>query len=75
MSSLLMVLLSFYDQVTLSSSLCVTGLWLDFIRSELSYPGGRVEAVGRLHWRAVKELQPELTADFISEYSLMQATQ
>ena len=49
-----------------------TGLWLDYIKTELLYPGGDPGKVGGLHWRAVKELQPELTADFISKYSLLQ---
>ena len=48
-----------------------TGLWLDYIETELLYPGGDPGRVGDLHWRAVKELQPELTAEFISKYSLL----
>ena len=52
-------------------SLFVSGLWLDYIETELVYPGGDPGRVGGLHWRAVKELQPQLTADFISKYSLL----
>lgn len=48
-----------------------TGLWLDYIETELLYPGGDPGRVGGIHWRAVKELQPELTAEFISKYSLL----
>ncbi len=54
------------------TALSHTGLWLDCIKTELLYPGGDPGKVGGLHWRAVKELQPELTADFISKYSLLQ---
>ncbi|XP_064406834.1 U3 small nucleolar RNA-associated protein 6 homolog [Halichondria panicea] len=47
------------------------GLWLGYIEMELRFPGGLVENVGQLHWKAIKELKPELTSDFISRYSLM----
>ncbi len=46
-------------------------LWLGYIEMELSFPGGLVENVAQLHWKAIKELKSELTADFISQYSLM----
>jgi len=33
---------------------------------------GKVENIGRLHWRAVNTLQPQLAAEFISHHSLLQ---
>lgn len=44
---------------------------MEYIETEMVCPGGEPDRVARLHWRAVKELQSELTADFISKYSLL----
>ena len=44
-------------------------LWLQYIRAEMSYRDGQPENVGKLHWRAMKTLKPDLTAVFITQYS------
>jgi len=48
------------------------GLWLRYICAEMEMRGGKVENIGKLHWRAVNMLQPKLTAEFITQYSLLQ---
>jgi len=48
------------------------GLWLQYICAEMEMSGGKVENIGKLHWRAVNTLQPKLTAEFITLYSLLQ---
>ena len=44
-----------------------------YLSAELHLDGGNLEEVGRLYWRAMKMLQPSLTADFIQQYSLLHA--
>ena len=62
---------------SLSSSpfppLSQTDLWLDYISTEIrGLPGGDMSRVGQLHWRAMKTLSGELTADFVTKHSLLQ---
>ncbi|KAL5473165.1 hypothetical protein EMCRGX_G027613 [Ephydatia muelleri] len=44
-------------------------LWLKYMKAEMSHSEGEPENVGKLHWRAMKSLKPELTAVFIAQYS------
>ena len=50
--------------------MCVD-LWLRYIKAELHLEGGDLEKVGKLHWRAMKELSPALVSSFMEEYSLL----
>jgi len=52
--------------------LILAGLWLDYISLELSHEAGSVENVGKLYWRATKELHSELVSTFIELYSNFQ---
>lgn len=47
-------------------------IWLDYIKSEACLPGGDVTKVGQLHWKAMKTLSGEHTADFVARYSVLQ---
>ena len=47
-------------------------LWLEYIQCEMTIGGGKVDNVGKLHWRAIKELGSEFISDFVSKYSLLQ---
>ncbi|XP_074016121.1 U3 small nucleolar RNA-associated protein 6 homolog isoform X2 [Numenius arquata] len=49
-----------------------SGLWLDYIKEELSHPQGKPENCGSIHWRAMKMLQGDLVEDFVSKYTLLQ---
>jgi len=49
----------------------LSALWLGCVEMELKLPGGQVDQVAKLHWRALKELKPELVADFITQFTLM----
>ena len=44
-------------------------LWLKYMKVEMSHREGEPGNVGKLHWRAMKSLKPELTAAFIAQYS------
>ncbi|XP_077980484.1 U3 small nucleolar RNA-associated protein 6 homolog [Glandiceps talaboti] len=47
-------------------------LWLSYIQLELSHPKGKTENVGKLHWRAVKNLKADAADDFINRFTLLQ---
>ncbi|KAJ8363507.1 hypothetical protein SKAU_G00123380 [Synaphobranchus kaupii] len=46
-------------------------LWLDYIRMELS-PWGNPENCGKIHWRAMKNLEGQCVERFVSHYTLLQ---
>ena len=41
------------------------------MKAELDMEGGDLEMVGKLHWKATKELDPSLVASFMEQYSLL----
>ncbi|KAG8446060.1 hypothetical protein GDO86_013798 [Hymenochirus boettgeri] len=48
------------------------GLWLDYIREELSHAEGKPQNCGAIHWRAMKMLQGDDVEHFVSKYTLLQ---
>ncbi|XP_013395525.1 U3 small nucleolar RNA-associated protein 6 homolog [Lingula anatina] len=49
-----------------------TDLWLDYISLELNHCKGEPENASKLHWRAMKTLDGQLTEKFIAQYTLLQ---
>ncbi|KAG9350445.1 hypothetical protein JZ751_026808 [Albula glossodonta] len=47
------------------------GLWLDYIREELS-PQGNPENCGKIHWRAMRNLEGQAVERFVAQYTLLQ---
>lgn len=45
--------------------------WLDYIHLEKTHPDGRPMNVSKIHWRAIKCLDPSLEARFSTAYSLL----
>lgn len=45
--------------------------WLDYIQLEMAHPDGNPGCVTRLHWRALKTLEPQLEAKFVTAYTLI----
>ena len=39
-------------------------VWLNYMQLETSHPRGKRASVGHLHWRAVKDLDPQLVDEF-----------
>lgn len=52
----------------------LAGLWLGYIRSELSLGPDSAASVTKLHWRAKRELDRELVEEFVAQYSLLLQT-
>ncbi|XP_070580841.1 U3 small nucleolar RNA-associated protein 6 homolog [Ptychodera flava] len=47
-------------------------IWLSYIKLEMTHPKGKTENIGKIHWRAIKELNSELTDEFMNRYILAQ---
>ena len=50
----------------------IIGLWLRYMKYESSVVGGDLCNVGKLYWRAMKTLSPDLVSVFITEHTLQQ---
>ncbi|XP_054769937.2 U3 small nucleolar RNA-associated protein 6 homolog [Lytechinus pictus] len=48
------------------------GLWLAYIRHEITHPEGSQGKAMQLHWKAMKTLDGELVEQFVNGYTLMQ---
>jgi len=42
------------------------------MKSEATLVGGDLSNVGKLYWRALKKLSPDLVSNFITEHTLQQ---
>ncbi|XP_066601747.1 U3 small nucleolar RNA-associated protein 6 homolog isoform X2 [Prorops nasuta] len=60
-----------YEMSILQFGKINVNVWLDYIKFEMNH--GDIEKPGKIHARAVKTLEPNLTESFISEYSLFKA--
>ena len=47
------------------------GLWLRYLKYEATSAGGDLSNVGKLYWRALKTLSPDLVSDFINDHTLL----
>ncbi|XP_052790415.1 U3 small nucleolar RNA-associated protein 6 homolog [Mya arenaria] len=61
-----------YEEAVREHGALSPNLWLDYIKFESCGLEGRLEAVGNIHFRAVKALDGEHNQDFIRRYTLMQ---
>lgn len=48
------------------------GLWLAYIRHEITHPEGSQGKAMQLHWKAMKTLEGEQVEQFVNGYTLMQ---
>lgn len=46
-------------------------LWIDYVKMELTFVGGKPETVGHLYWRAVKDLDANLVDEFVQNYAVI----
>ena len=73
---------STYDQWTNNDFLSFTcrflfisDLWMKYIELEMHSCGGKPELVGSLHWKATKNLQPNLLDEFNERYTMLVTSQ
>jgi hypothetical protein len=59
-----------YEAAVLDHGSSNPGLWLEYIKSELSFEGG-VTRVSSLYWRAKKNLHGSLVSTFVTQHSLI----
>ena len=50
------------------------GLWLRYMKFESSTVGGDLSNVGKVYWRAMKTLSPDLVSTFITKHTLWQSS-
>lgn len=61
-----------YEDAVMEFGTSSSDLWVDFIKMEMNHPKGNPDNIGKLHYRALKQLDGELNQRFITEFTLLQ---